>query len=229
VGQKMVRFSDLSGDIISQDDDLARIVIHEHPELGGAPVEIEVLSREALAVQDAALDVTIVELFLPGEDEPVRVAMDVAAFDKLATEKAMSELLITARPARRAARTAPAAPPRTDSNYATLENAGKPHKGKITDAEQQLVREHFDEINERLASQGLRTISLADASHVERYGLTELAAERAVKADGVKNDGVKADSVKTDSVKNDRKTDGAKSDGAVTDTSVQDKVAVAVA
>ena len=44
MGQKTVRFSDLSGELITRDDTLARIVIHEHPELGDTPVEIEALS-----------------------------------------------------------------------------------------------------------------------------------------------------------------------------------------
>jgi hypothetical protein len=105
--------------------------------------------------------------------------MDVDAFDKLATDKPMSELLITARPARRATRSAAAATSKESRvNYATLEHAGKPHKGKTTDAEKQLVRDHLDEINERLAGENLRTISLTDAEHVERYGLEELAAQQ---------------------------------------------------
>jgi hypothetical protein len=105
VGQKLVKFSDLSGELITEDDAVARIVIHEHPELSGAPVEIEVLADEALAVEKAAVHVALVELYLPGDDEPRRVAMDVEAFDKLATEKAMGELLVSARPARRAVKT----------------------------------------------------------------------------------------------------------------------------
>jgi hypothetical protein len=40
------------------------------------------------------------------------------------------------------------------------------------------VRGHLDEINARLAGQGLRTLSLDDPEHVERYGLEQLAAER---------------------------------------------------
>ena len=38
----------------------------------------------------------------------------------------------------------------------------------------------FDQVNERLAGQGMRTISLADSEHVERYGLEELARSRGV-------------------------------------------------
>jgi hypothetical protein len=184
VGQKTVRFSDLSGSIITQDDVLARIVIREHPELGDSPVEIEVLTDEARAIEQAALRVAVVDLYLPGEDEPHRMAMDAGSFDKLATDKAMSELLISARPARRSSRTGPARPARGDrGSYASAEQAGRPHRGRVTDEEQRLVREHFDEINERLAGQGFRTISLADREHVERYNLAELAMERGIEPD----------------------------------------------
>ena len=189
MGQKTVRFSDLSGKLITEEDTLARVVVLEHPELGDSPVEFEALADEALAVEKAALRVAVVELHLPGEEEPRRVTVDLDAFDALATDTAMSELLITARPARRAARSASATSSRGSRassgngstgkiNYATLEHAGEPHKGKITDTERQLVQQHFEEINDRLVSQGLRTISLADPDHVERYGLADLARDQ---------------------------------------------------
>jgi hypothetical protein len=186
MGQKTVRFSDLSGQLIMQDDALARIVIHEHPELGDAPVEIEVLADEAKVIEKAAMRVALVDLYLPGEEEPRRVAMDAEAFDKLATERTMAELLVQApraravkrTPTRSAASAGAASGGRGERDYATLEHAGKPHRGKTTDEEKALVREHFDEINERLAAEGLRTISLDDAEHVERYGLEELAQAR---------------------------------------------------
>ncbi|HYZ52236.1 MAG TPA: hypothetical protein VE733_01820 [Streptosporangiaceae bacterium] len=182
MGQKTVRFSDLSGQLITEEDALARIVVHEHPELGDSPVEFEALTDEAMVIEKAALRVAVVELHLPGEDAPRRVTMEAEAFDRLATDKPMSELLVTARPvrpARRPARSAPADAGRgVRVDYATLEHAGEPHKGKITDAEKQLVRDHFEEINDRLVAQGLRTISLTDPEHVERYGLEELAGKQ---------------------------------------------------
>jgi hypothetical protein len=186
MGQKTVRFSDLSGQLIMQDDALARVVIHEHPELGDGPVEIEVLADEARVIEKAALRVAMVDIYLPGEDEPRRIAMDAEAFDKLATERPMAELLIAAPRARVAKRssakssagTAASASGRSDRDYGTLEHAGKPHRGKTTDEEKAIVREHFDEVNDRLAAEGLRTISLDDAEHVERYGLEELVAAR---------------------------------------------------
>ncbi|MBO0820322.1 MAG: hypothetical protein J2P26_05675, partial [Nocardiopsaceae bacterium] len=82
-----------------------------------------------------------------------------------------------ARPARRSRAGAPrAGAPRADRpDYGTLEHAGKPHRGKATDAEKALVRDHLDEINQRLSAEGLRTISLTDPEHVERYDLADLA------------------------------------------------------
>ena len=181
MGQKTVRFSDLSGELITRDDTLARIVIHEHPELGDSPVEIEALADEAAAIEKAALRVAVVELYLPGEDEPRRVAMEAAAFDEMAADKPMSELLLTARPAR-AARRARRPPPR-GINYDTLEHAGEPHKGRITEAERELVRDHLDAINERLVTQGLRTIDPGDPEHAARYGLDGLAVAKAAQGD----------------------------------------------
>ena len=189
MGQKTVRFSDLSGQLITEEDTLTRVVVLEHPELGDSPVEFEALLDEAQAIEKSALAVAVLELHLPGEDEPRRVTVDLEAFDAMATDTAMSELLITARPARKSSRTATATSSRGSRassggasagkvNYASREHAGEPHKGKITDTERQLVQQHFDEINDRLVSQGLRTISLADPEHVERYGLADLAREQ---------------------------------------------------
>jgi len=179
VGQKTVRFSDLSGQLITDDEAPARIVIQEHPDLPDGPVELEALADEATGIEKAGGQAALVDLYLPGSDRPRRVVLDAAEFDKLATDRPMSELLAAARPARRASRAA-AVPAREDRvNYGTFEHAGKPHKGKTTDAEKRLVRDHLDDINERLAAQNLRTISLTDPEHVDRYGLAQLAGEQA--------------------------------------------------
>jgi hypothetical protein len=177
MGQKTVRFSDLSEQLITDDSALVRIAVHEHPELDGQAVEIEAHRDEVQAITDAALRVAVVDLYTAGEAEPRRVILDAAVFDKLATARPMAELLIAARPAKRAPRSRAAATPGNERiDYGTLEHAGKPHKGKTTDAEKQLVREHLDEINKRLTAEGLRTINLDDPGHVERYGLEDLAA-----------------------------------------------------
>jgi hypothetical protein len=154
-------------------------VVHEHPELGSGPVEIEALIDEARAMEQAALRVAVVDLYLPDDIEPRRIVMDADVFDKLAMENPMEELLIAARPVRRSPRAPANGASRGDRlDYASLDHAGKPHRGKVTDVEKQLVRDHLEEVNRRLAAQGIRTISLIDPDHVERYGLEQLARER---------------------------------------------------
>jgi hypothetical protein len=101
MGQKTVRFSDLSGQLIVRDDSLARIVIHEHPELGEGAVEIEALADEALAIEKSALRVAVLDLYLPGETEPRHVTVDADAFGEMATERPVAEVLIAARPVKR--------------------------------------------------------------------------------------------------------------------------------
>ena len=173
MGHKTIRFSDLSEKLITDDGDLVRIVVREHPELDGQAVEFEGHRDEVKSLLGEALRVAEVELYFPGEDEPRRLAVDTAAFDKLATARPMAELLIASPPAKRAPGTRSAVAPRRErTGYGTLEHAGKPHRGAVTDAEKRLVREHLAEINERLAADGLRTIDPADPDHAERYGLT---------------------------------------------------------
>ena len=71
MGQKTVRFSDLSGQLIMRDDVLARIVIHEHPDLGDGPVEIETLADEAMAMEKETLRVAVLDVYLPDGDGEV--------------------------------------------------------------------------------------------------------------------------------------------------------------
>ncbi|MEV6973719.1 hypothetical protein [Kitasatospora sp. NPDC093806] len=180
MGQKIIRFSDLTGRHADDDADLVRVVVRRHPDLEDGPVEIEALADELTSVQDLALDLVTIELHHPDTDEPRTVVMEAATFDRLASAAPMAEVL---RGAKRVARTAPSQLPapggtRERVNYASLEHAGKPHKGRTTDAEKQLVRQHLDEINDRLAAEGVRTIDLGNAEHVARYGLEELAREQ---------------------------------------------------
>jgi hypothetical protein len=128
--------------------------------------------------------------------------MEADAFDKLATQTSMAELLTAARPVRRSTRAAASGGSRGDRlDYTAIEHAGKPHKGKITDTEKKLVHDHLDEINERLAAQGLRTISLTDAEHVERYDLHDLARERNMELEfGIEDEAEIEDDIKAKKV-----------------------------
>lgn len=179
MGQKVVKFSDLSGKIVG-DDELVRLVVTQHPDLENGPVEIEAAPSELADIEQHALDVVTFEVHLPGE-EPKTVVMDVDAFNKLATDDPMDVVLKAARRSfAKPARAKSTGEPRL--NYASVEHAGKPHKGKTTDAEKQIIRDHFAQINERLQGEGLRTIDLDNPEHVSRYGLEDL-----VVADGVES------------------------------------------
>lgn len=174
MGKKTVQFSDLSGEVLRPGDDVVRLVVLEHPDLMSGPVQLEALPAEIEKIDDAALDVAVVEVH-DGNDEPRRIVMSVDDFDALATDTPMIQLLKTAervRPAKTAVKAATKAGGGADRvDYGTLAHAGKPHRGKVTDEEAQLVREHLDEVNERLAADGLRLIDPANPEHASRYGL----------------------------------------------------------
>lgn len=173
MGQKTIRFSDLSEKLITDDGHAVRIVVRQHPELDGQAVEFEGHRDEVQSLLGEALRVAEVELHFPGEDEPRRLVVDTAVFDKLATARPMAELLIASAPAKRTPSPRSATAPRKERvDYGTLEHAGQPHRGAVTDAEKRLVREHLAEINKRLAADGVRTIDPADQDHADRYSLT---------------------------------------------------------
>ncbi|GAA2991920.1 hypothetical protein [Kitasatospora sp. NPDC057738] len=181
MGQKIIRFSDLTGRHAENDRDLVRVVVLQHPDLTDGPVEIDALAGELGEVRELTLDLVTIELHHPDRAEPQTVVMEAETFNRLASAAPMAEVLRGARPAARAAASATAlAGNRERVNYASLEHAGRPHKGRTTDAEKQVVQQHLDEINERLAAEGVRTIDPDNAEHVTRYGLDTLARETGV-------------------------------------------------
>ncbi|MFI2609530.1 hypothetical protein [Kitasatospora sp. NPDC018619] len=181
MGQKIIRFSDLTGRHAEHDGDLVRMVVLRHPDLTDGPVEIDALAGELDGVRELELDLVTVELHHPDRAEPQTVVMEAAAFDRLASAAPMAEVLRGARPAARPAAAGRALPSGRDRvDYASLEHAGRPHKGRTTEAEKQIVQRHLETINERLAAEGVRTIDPENAEHVTRYGLDVLARETGV-------------------------------------------------
>jgi len=178
VAQRMVRFSDLTSKII-EDDDVVRIVVEQHPALRAGPVEIEVAQDEVELIRKGALSVVNLKLYQGDGSEPEAVTMEIEAFDKLADGVDMADIIRRAAPAyppRKQARSAPA-PAIDKQDYSTLEHAGKPHRGKVTEAEKETVLNNLPAINERLRREGSRVIDLGDPEHVARYGLEALAQE----------------------------------------------------
>lgn len=178
MAQRMVRFSDLTNKMI-EDEDVVRVVIEQHPALANGPVEIEVGKEEAASIRSNALRVVSLKLYQGDGSAPETVTMEIEAFNKLAGAVDMADVIRKAAPAYPPGRqTKPAAASTVDKvDYATLEHAGKPHRGKTTDAEKEIVRNNLEKINERLERDGMRTISLDDPEMMARYGLEALAKE----------------------------------------------------
>lgn len=178
MAQRMVRFSDLTNKIIG-DDNVVRVVIEQHPALHNGPVEIEVAEDEVEPIRKGALSVVTLKLYQANGSAPEAVTMEIEAFDQLAGDMDMADIIRRAEPAyppRKQVKSSPAAAAEK-LEYATLEHAGKPHRGKTTDAEKEIVRNNLDKINERLQRDGMRTISLDDSEMVARYGLEALVKE----------------------------------------------------
>jgi hypothetical protein len=182
VAERLVKFSDLTNTMIEPGTPYARLVVERHSELApGSRVSLDCLPSELKGVDDVEIDLVLLTIYEDGRD-PRKVALQREDFDALARgDDDMSTLIangvqpVKPEPERSRSR---ARAERVD--YSLVEHAGRPHRGATTDAEKETVRANLDAVNERLAREGHRQIDLADAEHVERYGLAELAEERGV-------------------------------------------------
>lgn len=177
MAQRMVRFSDLTNKIIEDDDAVVRIVVEKHPALENGPVEIEAAADEVEPIRKGALSVVSLKLHQGDGSSPETVTMEIEAFNNLAGDMDMVDVIRRAQPAYPPRKQAKPAAPTEKLDYSTLEHAGKPHRGKTTEAEKEAVRNNLATINERLKRDGIRTIDLDNAEHVERYGLEAVAKD----------------------------------------------------
>ena len=178
---KVVHFSDLSGREAEDEGQLGRLVVLEHPDIG-EPATLEVFPDEVANLQSAERLVRL-EYYAPGERRAQQLTVTADQFNALSRDEEMRALLVrvitaaherrgeAAQPARRQRRGAGGGPSRGKTNYASLEHAGEPHRGRITEAEKELVRNNLDQINQRLRESGMREIEPSDPTMRERYGL----------------------------------------------------------
>ena len=173
---KVVHVSDISGKE-ADEQSLGQLVVHEHPEYADLPVTLEVLPEEIESLQGASRFVTV-EWIAPGARKGERMVVSLDDFNLLAgagvMESAVQDALIAKhrnRP-RSGGGSAPSGRSgRGKVNYATLEHAGEPHRGRITEAEKELVRKNLDQVNKRLREAGQREIDPSDQAMRDRYGL----------------------------------------------------------
>jgi hypothetical protein len=183
---KVVHVSDLSGKE-ADGHELGKLVVHAHPGFADLPVTLEAFAEEIEQLQGASRFVTI-EWIAPGARGGERLTVSLDDFNQLTGGDGMDAVVQqaiiakheTSVPqqqggARRRGRAA-----RVDGggrsggpkvNYASLEHAGEPHRGRITETEKALVRDHLDAVNQRLRRAGKREIDPTDPELRERYGL----------------------------------------------------------
>jgi hypothetical protein len=178
---KVVHVSDISGKE-ADEQSLGRLVVLDHPEYADLPVTLEVLPDEIESLQGASRFVTV-EWIAPGTRKGERMVVSLDDFNLLAgagvMESAIQDALITKHRSRprsgggssAGAGSASGRSGRGKVNYATLEHAGEPHRGRITESEKELVRKNLDQVNRRLHDAGLREIDPKDQAMRDRYGL----------------------------------------------------------
>ena len=174
---RTVKVSDISGEIIEDEQSGARLVV-EHPDFS-EPIGLDVLPDEVLPHLSEQLKRFVVVSYLsPEGGDPDRYILPVDEFESLfQVEESTTVLQNTLQtqqqerePSRRGRRAA--SEPRARIDYSSPEHAGEPHRGTISEAEKAYVRDHLEEVNERLRRKGMREIDPTDPKMAERYRLT---------------------------------------------------------
>jgi hypothetical protein len=176
---KTIHVSDISGKE-ADEQSLGRLVVHEHPEYSDLPVHLEALPDEIESLRDSSARFVTVEWVRPGARKGERLTVPLEDFNLLAgpgvMDNAIQDALISKHRSRTprgtdSGRAAGSRSSRAKVNYATLDHAGEPHRGRITEAEKELVRTNLDDINKRLSATEMRQIDPSDPAMKERYGL----------------------------------------------------------
>jgi hypothetical protein len=172
---KVVHVSDISG-MEAEVSTLGRLVVHQHPGYEGLPVELEALPEEVEALQAAERFVTV-EWFQPGSKRGKRLTVSLDDFNRLGEagrmNSAIDQALFEKHRSTKGGTPSSTGKRRTRArvDYATLEYAGEPHRGRITEAEKSIVRENLELVNKRLRSEKKREIDPNNTIMKERYGL----------------------------------------------------------
>src|SRR5688500_17119885 len=128
--------SDLTGQM-AEEDQLGTLTVLEHPELAEGPVLGEALAEEVKTLPRLSVPAVIVEWRAPGEESSRRYILPAEAFNARAAGRKMGDVLAEAQPVKTARRASGGGA--SNNDYSLPENAGMPHRGKITEAEQEYV------------------------------------------------------------------------------------------
>jgi hypothetical protein len=171
--------SDLTGDDVA-DNQHVKLVIRRHPAYV-SPITLDAQEGELEALK-AVDEVVELEIQPTGGNESAArtLLVELSALKGLAKGSDLDAILMNAaaaqarlsEPKPRTRRGGGTSAQRAKTNYATLEHAGEPHRGRITDAEKQIVRTNLAKVNKRLRDSGKRQIDPNDQEMRQRYGLS---------------------------------------------------------
>ena len=185
MAQITINVSDLTHEPIDDDAQAAQLIVLNHPDYK-EPITLDVLPQEVERVFAGQEEQQYVVLrYEPHHGDAQQIVLPIGEFNALASVQDMEQVLETAQRnqqqeqgrkrggsrrqgGRRGSR---GQQQRERIDYASAEHAGEPHRGRVTDAEKDYVREHLEDVNARLKRQGLREIDFNDPELAERYGL----------------------------------------------------------
>ena len=178
-----VRISDLSGNQIQDEQSGARLIV-EHPDYQ-EPIGLDVLTEEVqphLTEENSRF--VVVSLEEPNNPEQTRHVMSIDDFDRLfqsgdstsvlqeafETQQQERDTALSSRGSGKRAAASGSTGTRERIDYSSPEHAGKPHRGTISEAEKEYVRNNLDEVNRRNREQGHPEIDPNDSRMAARYG-----------------------------------------------------------
>jgi hypothetical protein len=191
-----MQVSDLTGQEITDTDETIRLIVEYHPDYS-EPITLEARPSEIDLDTIAAKDFVVLSYYAPGQKDPQPLFVHLDDFNDLFTseqltpdqalQRAQQSKMEQERSRRRGQRSGGSrrsgrqttVQERPGIDYTSAEHAGEPHRGTISEAEKEYVRNHLDEVNARLREKGMREINPADPETAARYGLREEPIEEA--------------------------------------------------
>ena len=176
-----MRVSDLTREPIQDDSQAVRLIV-EHPDFP-EPIGLDVRPEElAGLLTEERTRFAVLTVDDPVNPNPRRYAVNLDEFESLFragdSHTALEEAFTTHQQEQRGrgrrrdgGGRRQGTQRRSRIDYASPEHAGEDHPGRISMAERAYVRDHLDEVNERLRQKGMREIDPTDPEMAERYGL----------------------------------------------------------
>lgn len=169
---KQVILSDLSGDEL---DESQHVTVHvKHPDNNFA-VALDLSVEEASKLVNTTLRLVEFDIFEPGK-APRKAQIESKTLDKLFSGVNFDDVLASAPKAATTAsagraRRAPSTASGPKVDYTSPEYAGQIHRGRVTDAEAEWVRNNKEQASKNREQQTGSPIDFNDPVEQKRYGI----------------------------------------------------------